>query len=130
MHRLVNIETICCVTLNLFFTDVNECLSSDHGCEQSCTNTIGSYLCNCTVGYTLNADGRSCNGMFRVYLPNLSDLIITLFSDVDECLLSTDECEQTCENTVGSYVCSCGEGYELNLDGHKCTGIYVSLVIP
>ena len=66
--------------------------------------------------------------VYSEYVYQICLIKITLFSDVDECSLSTDECERTCENTVGSYVCSCGEGHELNTDGRTCTGVYVSLV--
>ena len=47
----------------LFSSDVNECATNNGNCVQVCTNTIGSYLCQCRVGYVLNADGRSCDGM-------------------------------------------------------------------
>ena len=31
---------------------------------QTCQNTVGSYTCNCTAGYVLNGDGRTCDGEF------------------------------------------------------------------
>ena len=43
-------------------------------------------------------------------------------TDLDECLLSIHQCDTNCENTEGSYVCSCGEGYELDTDGYTCIG--------
>ena len=33
-----------------FLIDINECLGK-HGCEKKCINTIGSFRCNCEVGY-------------------------------------------------------------------------------
>ena len=41
-------------------TDINECAEDTDGCDYHayCTNTIGSYNCTCTVGYTGN--GKSC----------------------------------------------------------------------
>lgn len=51
------------------------------------------------------------------------------FSDINECLLNNGHgpCQDTCENTWGSYVCSCGQreglrGTRLAADGHKCLG--------
>lgn len=41
--------------------------------------------------------------------------------DVDECTLETDQCEQNCINTVGSYTCSCNVGYFLSSNGFNCT---------
>ena len=32
------------------------------------------------------------------------------FSDVDECSADTDNCTQNCENTDGSFACSCNDG--------------------
>lgn len=42
-------------------------------------------------------------------------------SDTDECLVST-VCEQDCHNLLGSYTCSCREGYNLQSDQRSCTG--------
>ena len=46
-----------------FFTDINECTNSIHGCHQNatCTNSIGSFTCTCNEGFDLN--GTSCVGM-------------------------------------------------------------------
>ena len=43
------------------------------------------------------------------------------FSDIDECS-SANECHQnaTCNNTKGSYNCTCKDGFEGN--GKNCTG--------
>ena len=43
------------------------------------------------------------------------------FSDVNECTERTADCEQTCENTNGSFVCSCIDGYTPNTDNTTCT---------
>ena len=43
-----------------------------------------------------------------------------LHSDVNECSAATHECSHICENTDGSYTCSCREGYSLNDDGQTC----------
>ncbi|ELU02590.1 hypothetical protein CAPTEDRAFT_150772, partial [Capitella teleta] len=41
--------------------DTDECIN-EHGCEQTCVNTPGSYRCTCTIpGYVQNAnDSKSC----------------------------------------------------------------------
>jgi len=49
-----------------------------------------------------------------------------IFSDVNECELDLDGCAQNCSNTIGAYYCSCMNGYNLDSDGHSCTGTYVS----
>lgn len=42
--------------------DIDECLVSNGGCADICTNTPGSYLCSCSEGYELDSDAISCNG--------------------------------------------------------------------
>lgn len=43
-------------------------------------------------------------------------------TDINECDLENDGCQQICINTNGSYNCSCNPGYTLNTDGQFCTG--------
>ena len=42
--------------------DVDECLTNNAGCHQECINNLGSYTCNCAVGYYLGEDGHQCHG--------------------------------------------------------------------
>ena len=46
-------------------------------------------------------------------------------ADVDECAEGTSGCSQECTNTIGGFVCSCVEGYELEafVDGKICNGM-------
>ena len=44
------------------------------------------------------------------------------FSDVDECSADTDNCTQNCENTDGSFTCSCNDGYTTTDNGITCDG--------
>jgi hypothetical protein len=44
-------------------------------------------------------------------------------SDIDECSLNTDGCDQLCINTFGSFICSCLDGYGLNKDNKSCDDI-------
>ena len=47
-----------------YFIDIDECVLGTHGCSANgfCTNTIGSYTCQCNPGYT--GDGFTCIGWF------------------------------------------------------------------
>ena len=45
-------------------TDDDECATNNGGCDHYCTNTIGSFVCSCYPGYTLDGDGRTCLGKF------------------------------------------------------------------
>ena len=42
--------------------DTDECALGISGCNQVCTNTIGSYACSCYLGYQLTSDNRICAG--------------------------------------------------------------------
>ena len=46
-----------------YYADINECSEESHNCDQTCSNTVGSFTCSCRSGYTLDSDGRRCNGM-------------------------------------------------------------------
>lgn len=49
--------------------------------------------------------------------------MVTL-ADIDECTQHPALCEHgTCTNTFGSYVCTCGEGWQLSDDEQKCEDI-------
>lgn len=108
-----------------------------------CVNTRTSYHCQCRDGYSLAADGRSCEGVlgpvtvtfprdWQNIVPILCSILLLhitqidgllqclVFADVDECSLGTDSCHQLCINVIGSYHCDCEEGYALNSDGRTC----------
>ena len=52
---------------NNITTDIDECTEDTDMCDPNaeCTNTIGSYNCTCTVGYTGN--GRNCGTILHVH---------------------------------------------------------------
>eukprot|EP00058_Branchiostoma_floridae_P006894 XP_002592382.1 hypothetical protein BRAFLDRAFT_67243 [Branchiostoma floridae] len=86
---------------DLFCQDIDECLTQNGGCSQTCTNNVGSYNCSCSEGFILDGDRHTC-------------------TDVDECSTKNGGCSQFCTNTVGSYNCSCSEGFVMGWDGHSC----------
>ncbi|XP_031423456.1 fibulin-2 isoform X2 [Clupea harengus] len=69
-------------------------------CAQRCSVAGGRAKCSCFPGFSLMADGHSCE-------------------DVDECLTNTHTCKpsERCVNTVGAFVCerqiTCSPGYQL-----------------
>ena len=47
-----------------------------------------------------------------------------LLTDIDECTDSSlNSCDQICINTMGSFVCECNTGYQLNDDLMTCSGM-------
>jgi hypothetical protein len=69
--------------------DINEC--SFDPCEQTCTNTEGSYICSCDTGFELNENGFTCD-------------------DINECATLQTPCPNggICVNTWGNYYCITG----------------------
>jgi predicted SprT family Zn-dependent metalloprotease len=50
--------------------------------------------------------------------------------DIDECSIQVDECDHNCNNTLGSYTCSCNDGYILDRNGlQQCNGKYVAITL-
>ena len=47
----------------MIFIDVDECQTDNGGCNQTCTNTQGSYVCSCIGQYTLDDDQHGCIGI-------------------------------------------------------------------
>ena len=45
--------------------------------------------------------------------------------DIDECRQGINLCSQNCHNSIGSYVCTCGSGFLINVDGKTCVGEYM-----
>ncbi|EFN62057.1 Tolloid-like protein 2 [Camponotus floridanus] len=42
------------------------------------------------------------------------------FTDMDECASNNGGCQHECKNTIGSYQCSCHNGFTLHENGHDC----------
>ena len=51
-HRLYNETSFVC-------SDVNECEDGSTVCQGNCTNTIGSYTCSCSEGYSVSLSNSS-----------------------------------------------------------------------
>ncbi|CAL4176090.1 unnamed protein product, partial [Meganyctiphanes norvegica] len=63
----------------------------------------GYKVCNCKKGFTVNDTNPSC-------------------TDIDECQSNSGrgDCDHKCQNSLGSYKCSCNSGYKINLDEKTC----------
>ena len=45
-----------------------------------------------------------------------------MFTDIDECETDNGNCQEQCNNTLGSYFCECGAGFALQPDERTCGG--------
>lgn len=46
---------------------MDECSTANGGCETTCTNSVGSFACSCAIGYSLNTNALTCDGMAHVF---------------------------------------------------------------
>ena len=50
---------------------------------------------------------------------------IVVITDIIECEDANGGCSQECNNEIGSFNCSCFEGYYLLADNSTCNGEYI-----
>ncbi|XP_017775137.1 PREDICTED: fibrillin-1 [Nicrophorus vespilloides] len=94
--------------------DVNECESKP--CSHLCENTVGSFVCSCPDTWILKN-----NTCVQDNCPPGYKMENDGCEDINECLDGV--CDGLCENTNGSYECSCYEGYYLNETTRACVDI-------
>ena len=79
--------------LIFYFTDVNECLLAPCGFNSNCTNTNGSYICECHTGYERN--GKNCEGkVWYLSIKYLQRKPLIFLSD--GCNFSSSTCSFSC----------------------------------
>ncbi len=49
-------------------------------------------------------------------------MLYLYISDINECNTLNGGCDGTCHNSLGSFSCTCGNGYTLGSDGKTCNG--------
>ena len=108
-------------------------------------------ICYCYSGYALDSNGLNCTGKKQYFDSHLTQkyiimamlfmnkqddhfktftitymihyiTVFLLSSDINECNITTNPCEQYCINNNGSFVCECNDGYTLDVDGFTCNG--------
>ena len=91
-------------------------------CTDNPAPMSGASCGDCPTGFF--GTGFICDGMYNIntsgelrLYPSLSDTV-----DIDECENETDNCQQQCVNTEGSFLCECYSGYEFDSKG-ICQGI-------
>ena len=105
--------------------DINECSTNNGGCAQDCANTQGSFSCSCRNGFQLASDGRGCNGKALLLAIHFLGLLLKFSpADINECNTNNGGCAYNCTNTLGSFMCSCRNGFQLASDGLGCDGMW------
>lgn len=99
-------------------------LCNGHGCQHECERTPMGPICVCSAGYKLAADGRSCVDIDECEVKSFKDhvLLVSRVKDKKKFIPSEgqNKCDQGCENVLGSFLCSCAPGYELEADARTC----------
>lgn len=151
MRVFVKMPSVC--------ADIDECKNPENVClGHGCINLLGSYRCECQAGYIFNSISRLCEGKqsfpslhrnkphwIPLHVPKSRDMQSTCLCkwmelcskpgslgvlDINECRHYPGRlCAHKCENTPGSYKCSCTTGFKLASDGRNCDG-NVMLNIP
>ena len=109
----------------LFYLDINECNSTTlNTCEQLCINAVPGFSCSCESGFLLDANRLNCTSNVLINLPRLNEMLHTLqqlccVADINECE-GSHPCHQVCEDTEGSFFCSCNSGFRLLEDDINC----------
>ena len=131
-----NIASVIQTVLFVLWSDIDECSTQKGLCRNGqCLNTVGSFTCQCNVGYELSVDGRLCTGtklelsIFLIFLSVICTVCFTwcpsyipFSSDINECAERPGTCGAgTCVNLNGSYSCICPPGYYLHEDTCKGT---------
>ncbi|XP_013403153.1 macrophage receptor MARCO [Lingula anatina] len=81
--------------------NIDQCAS--YPCQNggTCLDDYRSFFCTCLSGFT----GDRCQ------------------HDINECSKDNGGCQHSCENSIGSFACSCRAGYELAQNKRKCIDI-------
>ncbi|CAD5125802.1 DgyrCDS14008 [Dimorphilus gyrociliatus] len=74
--------------------DIDECSIGSFNCPENsnCENTMGRYSCRCKDGFKSFGSGTMC-------------------LNIDECELNIHNCKHLCQDTEGSFICTCPKGF-------------------
>lgn len=114
-----------------FFSTSEDCSTAP--CQHRCTSVKGGFKCSCFKGYKpdskkprqcqMHCGQKKCPAICDKYTGESCECpfgylaVGNICEDIDEC--SMNECPQKCQNSFGSFVCSCEEGFVLK-DQVKC----------
>ena len=87
------------------------------------TSTVTTLTDHSTVPVTVVGDWTLMDTCAMVcYITKYYRLTSFSHTDTNECKEHSSGCTQICNNTLGSYFCSCYVGYDLDANNHTCNG--------
>ncbi len=68
MHEILQSGIFKVQLIFFIFSDIDECSEGSHTCDENanCTNTDGSFKCQCKIGFS--GDGDTCTGIYMTFL--------------------------------------------------------------
>lgn len=64
---------------------VDHCAEEDHGCEQLCLNTEESFVCQCSEGFLINEDLKTCSRESVPFHPSLTCEVSSRSEKCEDC---------------------------------------------
>lgn len=125
LSSIFNINYFC-TAVSLIATNMCEIYPKEL-CSQECVPVLGSYKCKCRPGYSLMADGLSCQENLERLVFHRKNWTVKMEKTkrkdfyIDRCK-GFNPCQQDCHYNGSSIECSCNEGYELLHDKKNCRG--------
>jgi hypothetical protein len=108
---------------SVLLTDIDECLNNPCHSNASCTDSEGSFDCQCNNGYA--GDGVSnCASRTKFHTWGFVfvfriNVYVNIFIDINECITNPCHHNASCTDNEGSFVCQCNSGF--SGDGLNCT---------
>ena len=88
MCALVNGIFLCFVNLlSSFLLEIDECLNDPCDSNATCSNTAGSYICECNTGFS--GSGFNCTSMTDTLLCFTRTMITLLFTQISTSVMKT-----------------------------------------
>lgn len=121
-HSILHLSYFSSCTMYWFFasflslfSDIDECYSDPCLNNGTCTDLIAGFSCSCSSGYAGSLCGigeayTSVAACLRKF-PSLCCLILSLLTEINECM--SDPClnNGTCTDLVAGYSCQCEPGF-------------------
>ena len=88
MCALVNGKcVIFLISYHIFLLEIDECLNDPCHSNATCTNTAGSYICECNTGFS--GSGFTCTSMTDTLLCFYRTIITLLFTQISMSVMKT-----------------------------------------
>ncbi|XP_019633411.1 PREDICTED: uncharacterized protein LOC109476834 [Branchiostoma belcheri] len=125
-YELVGLSSLTCQADRTWSGNVPTCTRVQCPVSSSPINGISSgsnfyqdvVQFTCDQGYDLVGESISTCQADRTWSSNIPSC-----NDIDECSAVNGGCDHVCTNTIGSFQCSCVDGFELSVDSRTCNDV-------